>query len=287
MRRFDPSRPSQFIEIIMARQQHINAEHSFYTTPETYIHPSSIIGPNVTLGDGVKIGPYCVIMGNTTIGNHTRIGAYTSIGLHAQHTQTPQNIGVVHIGSRCEIREYVSIHAPIQHDGATTIGDDCYLMNYAHVAHNVTLEHHVILTNQVNLAGHVYIEHHGYLMANAGVHQYCRIGKYSCLTPYSGIRQDIPPFSMFTGQPAQFSGLHRISLEKNGFDGQSITALQTVTNLFYKEKLLLPAIIAHAKAHKSSWGGSEYVQDFISFIAQSSRGVSKRALSYGKTTYYE
>ena len=265
----------------MLKQHNSSFEHSFYSGSHTYVHPSALIGPNVSLGPGVKIGPFCVVLGNTHIGSGTRLSAYVTIGYHAQHTKVPKNIGKISIGTNCEIREYVSIHAPINEDGATVIGNNCYIMNYSHIAHNATLEDHVIVTNQVSLAGHVYVEHHAYIMANVGIHQFCRIGQYSCLTPYSGTRQDIPPFSMFSGQPAGFCGLHTVLLKKAGIGQKARDALKEVTTLFYHKKISL-AQIRQTCALQYGTNIPDEVARFIAFVAASTRGVSRRTFSYSK-----
>ena len=245
---------------------------------DTYVHPTAIVGDRVTLGSGVKIGPYCVVLGNVHIGDGTRLSAHVTIGYPAQDVGTPAPLGKIVIGPHCNIREFVTIHASKSDEGTTSIGDNCYLMTFSHVGHDVTLEENVILINNATIGGYAHIGRNVMLMAGTAIHQFCRIGKYSCVTPFGGARQDAPPFCMFTGGPAGFAGLNKIALRRAGFSSQDIAALKSVTKLFYVDKVLLADL--QAQAASEPFGQNEHVQDFLSFIATSKRGVSRRTLTY-------
>ena len=249
-------------------------EENFFASSGTYVHPTAIVGERVTLGANVKIGPYCVVLGNVRIGDNTKLMAHVTVGFPAQDVGTPAPLGVVHIGANCTIREFVTIHAPKHIDGATSIGNNCYLMTFSHVAHDVTLEDNVILINNATIGGHAHIERNVMLMAGAAIHQFCRVGRYSCITPYSGARQDAPPFCMHSGGPIGFAGLNKIALRRAGFSPDDMAALKTVTRRFYVDKILLADL--QAQAAIAPWGQNKHVQDFLSFIAVSKRGVSRR-----------
>jgi UDP-N-acetylglucosamine acyltransferase len=262
-------------------------EKGFFDTNETYIHPTSIVGPNVTLHDNVKIGPYCTIIGNTTIGPNSRIYGNTTIGFPAQDTTTTQSLGTLEIGQNCHIREFVTIHASKENNGLTKISNNCYIMNFVHIAHDVVLEDNVILVNQVNLGGHSHVEQGVMLMANTAMHQFCRIGKMSSITPFSATRQDLPPFCLFTGQPVRFSGLNLIALKRAGSSRQRINSIKHVTKLFYQDKLPFDEIKKLSVKESDEWGNDPCVIEFLSFVENSNRGISRRCLSYGSTLYYE
>lgn len=249
---------------------------AFFNTTESYIHPTSFVDPRAQLGSNVKIGPYCTIVGNVTIGDGTRIYGYVSIGFPAQVHGMKQSLGSVHIGKNCEIREFSSIGASRYEDGKTTIGNNCYIMNYCHIGHDATLEDNVTLINSVNLGGHSHIEHNAILMANSATHQFCRIGKFTALAPYSAIRQDLPPYGLFSGQPAEFAGLNSIGLKRAGFSRDSINAIKHVAKLFYQDKLMPDQLYSHVEAQGIAI--DEHIKNFIQFIQNSARGVSRRAV---------
>lgn len=253
---------------------HYNKEKlsSFFSLHGTHIHETAIIGPNVSLGMGVKVGPYAVIDGTTQIGDNTQIHAHAIVGSTAQDASVREHRGTLTIGRETVIKEFVTISTSKEFDGATRIGNNCLLMNFAHVCHDVTLEDHVVLTNNVQLAGHVYVEKHATLMVNSMVHQWCRIGAYSALAPNSGIRQDIPPFGLFIGQPASFVRLNLISLQRNGLADAS-RLLKKVFTLFYRDKLPLAEI--QAQAMDNGWIKDHCVAHLFAFIQASQRGISR------------
>ena len=252
-----------------------NFEDSFFDPLKTYVHPTAVVGKNVELGQGVKVGPFCVLVGNIKIGQGTRLHAHVTVGFPAQDAKTFHSLGTIEIGSNCEIREFVTIHASKKDGGITKIGNNCYIMNYAHVSHDCILEDNVILINNVNLAGHSYIEHHAMLMANSAVHQFCRVGAFANIVPFSGIRQDVPPFCVVNGLPAKFSGINRIGMRRNGYSSTDIDALNTLTKLFYIKKLLMPDL--EKELAKQNLVHLSVVSDFLTFVKNSQRGVSRKS----------
>jgi UDP-N-acetylglucosamine acyltransferase len=260
-------------------------DEAFFCSTETFVHPTAIIGSSVSLGTGVKIGPFTTITGTVTIGDNTRISPYVSIGFPAQNIGVTQSFGTIEIGKNCDIREFASIHASKYEEGKTVIGNSCYIMCHAHVAHDCILEDNVTLINNVNLGGHTHVCQKAIVMASSATHQFCKIGRLTALAPFSGIRQDLPPFCLFSGQPARYYGLNVIGLKRAGFSADDINALKHVAKLFYGDKCDLQEIIALVA--KESWSANSVVQEFITFIQQSSRGVARKAASDGNVQEQE
>jgi len=71
-------------------------------------------------------------------------------------------------------------------------------MAYVHIAHNCTLGDHIIMANGASLAGHIEIQDHATVGAFCGIHQFCRVGAYGFLGAFSGVNQDILPYSKTT-----------------------------------------------------------------------------------------
>ena len=257
-------------------------EGAFFHSSETYVHPTAIVGEHVSLGKGVKIGPFCTVVGNTTIGDGTRLHGHVTVGMPAQVVGVLQNHGKISIGQNCELREFVTVHAARTETGQTRIGDSCYLMHYAHVSHDSVVGNNVVLNPNVNLGGHTEVEDRAVVMTGSATHQFCRIGTLTALAPFSGIRQDIPPFCMFNGKPAAFFGLNVIGLKRNGAGRDNINALKHVTKLFYQDKLPQQAIL-DAAAVEPTWGHDPFVKQFLAFIISSSRGISRRCGSAPET----
>jgi UDP-N-acetylglucosamine acyltransferase len=270
------------IDNIDSKKEASDFQEAFFRLNCAYIHPTAIVGPDVKLGNNVKIGPFCIIVGNVNIGDGTRLHASVSIGFPAQNIGTKEYLGTIEIGQNCEFREFATVHSSKYTEGKTVIGDNCYIMNYSHVAHDCTLENNVTLINNVSLGGHSYIEKNAFLMAYCGTHQFCRVGTFTAVAPFSGARQDLPPYCLFNEQPAAFAGLNLIALKRAGFGSDEINALRHITKLFFNEKNSLQKI--KDLSANEPWGNVPQVQHFIKFIEESKRGVSMRSIADQKGT---
>ena len=61
----------------------------------------------------------------------------------------------VEIDEGTTIREYTTINRGTTQSFKTTIGKNCFIMSYVHLAHDCHVGDGVILVNSVQLAGHV------------------------------------------------------------------------------------------------------------------------------------
>ena len=251
------------------------------------IHPLALVAPSAKLGDGVQIGPFSVVENNVTIGpqcileSHVVIKSGTTLGEKnhlfegavvggiPQHTNVPQRLGRVIVGSGNTIRENVTIHKAMQPDHDTVIGDHCLLMCNAHVAHDCRLGDHVILTNNVMLAGHVTVGSRAFLSGGAGVHQFCRVGTLAMVGGLAHISRDVPPFVTIDGQSSYVVGLNQIGLKRAGHDAKSIARLKEAYRVIYRSGLTWKEILAELEEQFHDGAAAE----FLPFLASSKRGI--------------
>ena len=139
-------------------------------------------------------------------------------------------------------------------------------------------ENDVVLINNVNLGGHVHVGHHSMLMANAAVHQFCRIGEYASIAPFSGTRQDIPPFCIFEGSPAVFAGINIVNLRRNNFSSEDRLFIKKISKLFFIEKLSVSSVELEVNKNLAMKKNNN-VQRFLYFIKNSERGISRKDVS--------
>src|SRR5690242_11955719 len=177
------------------------------------IDPSAKIARSALIGADVEIGPYCVIGPDVVIGDrcrlvaqvhvagHTTIGAGTAIYPFASLGTPPQSVHYrggptrLTIGARCQIRENVTVNIGTEDGGGlTTIGDDCFLMAGAHVAHDCHVGNHVVFANNAVIGGHVEIGDYVFLGGQAAVHQRVRVGESVMIAGYTALREDAVPF---------------------------------------------------------------------------------------------
>jgi UDP-N-acetylglucosamine acyltransferase len=226
------------------------------------IHPTAIISEGARLGSDVSIGPYAIIEQDTEIGDKTEIRAhacikrFTTIGLeNIIHEGTvlggePQDTGYretesyLRIGARNRIREGVTMHRGTQAGSETIVGSDCFIMAYAHIAHNCRLGDRVIIANNVALAGHVEIEDRVFISGGVVVHQFCRIGQLAMIGGNSKIVQDCLPFITTDGVPGRACGLNLVGLKRAGYKSSEIQKLKEAYRLLLRSELSLADALA-------------------------------------------
>jgi UDP-N-acetylglucosamine acyltransferase len=237
------------------------------------IEAFSIIGPDVVIGSGTVVGPHTVIDGNTTIGENNRIFPFTSIGLDPQDlTYAGEDTKVV-IGNNNIIRENVTIHRGTSRGrGTTRVGDGVFLMAYSHIAHDCQIEDGIIMANAVTLGGHVEIGKYAVLGGIVAIHQFVRVGEYCCIGGMSGLRMDLPPYMLATGEPLKLFGPNIIGLKRHGFSEKSIHAIRKFYKIFWRSGLPLKDAVRKAREEIEPL---HELEKLIQFVSDSKRGIAR------------
>ncbi|HEX3466164.1 MAG TPA: acyl-ACP--UDP-N-acetylglucosamine O-acyltransferase [Candidatus Elarobacter sp.] len=218
--------------------------HSAIVHPNANVHKTADIGPYCVVGKDVTVGAnasllaHVVVTGRTTIGEDTVIHSFATVGAPSQDRKAEEGeVAHTTIGARCVIREYCSIHrGSADAGGVTSIGDDCLLLAYTHVAHNCRVGNHVTMSNLAQLAGHVVVEDHASIGAMAGVHQFVRIGRYAFVGGYAKLPKDLPPFMLADGNPPAVLGPNLVGLRRAGFSRESIAELKEAYKAIYQSE---------------------------------------------------
>lgn len=211
--------------------------------PAAEIDADCEIGAFCVIGEHVKMGPrnrlhsHVVIDGHTTIGEENEIFPFTAVGTRTQDLKWKGGTTWTHIGDRNTIRENVTIHSATGDGDATVIGSDNSLLSYVHIAHDVTLGSHIIMSNVATLAGHVEVEDNVVISGLAAVHQFCRIGRFAIIGGCSKVVQDVPPFMLADGNPARSKTVNKIGLERNGFSDDAQQALKKSYKILFRSGL--------------------------------------------------
>ena len=236
------------------------------------IGPFCVIGEQVVLGPGCKLHSHVVIDGYTRLGERNEIYPFASIGLKTQDLKWKGGITRTEIGNRNTFREYVTIHSATGDGEVTTVGSDNNLLAYCHVAHNVTIGNHVIMSNVGTLAGHVTVEDHATVGGLAAVHQFCRIGKMAFVGGCSKVVQDVPPFMMADGNPAETRTVNKVGLERKEVSEEAQAALRQAYKLLFREGLTISNALAQIERELPACPEILYL---IEFIRSSERGISR------------
>lgn len=233
------------------------------------IGPYTVIGGSVKIGSGTKIGPHAVIDGHTTIGDDCNIYAGVTIGLDPQDLGYKGEPTGVLVGDRVTVREYATIHRATK-EGNTIIGDDCFLMNYAHVAHNCVVGQGVIMANAATLAGYVEVGDYTVMSGFIVVHQHVKVGRLCMFSGMTGTRVDIPPFATLDGRPSMFRGINRVGLKRQNVTSAVRTAIKECYRLIYREGLNTTNALAKIEAEVTDY---PEIKEIVGFVRESKRGI--------------
>lgn len=237
------------------------------------IGPYSVIGPEVKIGEGTKIEAHCLITGWTTIGKENQILHGATIGVPPQDVKYKGEKGEIVIGDKNLIREFVTIHSPSD-GGQTVIGNENFIMVHAHVPHNCKIGNQVVVGGYVGLAGYTEIEDHVIIGGLAGIHQFVRIGRLTMIGAQSKVTQDIPPFMLVDGNPAQVRGINSLGLQRKGISNDAQSEIKKAFKLIYESG---HNIAEAAKEIRKRLRLLPEIEQIIAFLEEEShRGISKK-----------
>ena len=259
------------------------------------IHPTAVVDPAARIGSGVKVGPFAVIEAEVevgdrcTIGPHATLLRYTTIGegthVHAgavlgdypQDHAFKDEPSFVRIGRNVTLREFVTVHRGTKPGSVTVIGDGCFLMANAHVAHNVTLGDGVILANGVLLAGHVEVGERAFLSGHVVVHQFVKIGRLAMVGGAAGLGKDVPPFCMVGGMERnRVAGLNVIGMRRAGLTPEQRKAVKQAFSALYLAGLNVSQAVEEIR--RTAAEGSP-AAEFATFAEASKRGLCRYGAS--------
>ena len=252
------------------------------------IHPSAIVSPDATLAPGVRVGPFaiigegceladgCVIEARATLERNVKLAANVRVGIGSVLGGDPQDlkfegeVTTVEIGEGTRIREYTTINRGTRQSLKTTVGKNCFLMSYVHLAHDCHLGDGVIISNGTQLAGHVTVEDRAILSGLSAVHQFVKVGRHSFVGGCSRVAKDIPPYLKAVGNPVKLYGLNSVGLQRSGFPDPVIRELKRAYRLFFRSELNVSQAMERATSELHPY---PEVEKFLAFVEASERGV--------------
>jgi UDP-N-acetylglucosamine acyltransferase len=230
----------------------------------------AIIGENCTVPSGCIISARATLERNVTLAQNVQIGMGTILGGPPQDLKFAGEETSVEIGEGTVIREYTTINRGTSQSFKTTVGRNCLLMSYVHLAHDCHVGNNVILSNVVQLAGHVTVEDRAIISGLSAAHQFVRIGRHSFIGGMSRVSKDIPPFLKAVGNPVKLYGLNTVGLQRSGMDEATIRELKRAYRLLFRSDLNITQAIEQVQSEIESL---PEVRELIRFVEASERGV--------------
>lgn len=264
---------------------------SFPVVAVTKIHPTAVIDTGARMGNDVTVGPYCLIgneveigdrcvlhshvtlEGPAVIGPENEFYPHCAIGGRSQDLKYAGEPTFLKIGSGNAFREFVTVNRGTSPGETTTIGNGGHFLAYCHIAHNCVVGDGVIFSNNGTLAGHVSVADGAILGGLSAIHQFCRVGRHAMTGGCSKIVQDVPPFMIVDGNPAQVRGVNTVGLRRHDFPEEQIRALKEAYKAIYKRRLTVAEAVSGLKKHHAAEGPDYPVNELIAFVEASRRGI--------------
>lgn len=180
------------------------------------IYPFAFIDKDVEIGDGTVIMPFASIMRGTRVGKNCKIYQSAIVGADPQDFRWKGEQTHCFVGDNVTIRENVIINRSISPEGATRIGDNCWLLANSHVGHDSVLTRQVVLGNNVAVAGDVVIGECTILSSGVIVHENSSVGDWVLVKGGCRITGNVPPYCIMAHNPTSYFGVNATILRKGG-----------------------------------------------------------------------
>ena len=240
---------------------------------DVYVGPYAVIGPNVEIGRGSRIEPHAVIKGPTVIGVDNHIFQFASIGDDPQDKKYKGEPTRLVIGDRNTIRECCTINrGTVQDQGVTTVGNDNWIMAYAHMAHDCMVGNNTIFANNASIAGHVHVGDYVILGGFTAVHQFCHIGPHAMASMFSYITMDIPAFVTASGRPAEPRGINAEGLKRRNFTAPQVRNIREAYRTVYRLSLKLEEALAELDKRLPE---QPELKPFVDSLRSGTRGLAR------------
>ena len=245
-------------------------------SPKAQLGENVVVGPNTIIEDDVVIGSGTIVGPNALVANGTRLGQECRIHHGAVLGTTPQDlkyrgeVTTLEIGDHTVIREYATLNRGTRDRLKTTIGSHCFIMAYAHVAHDCAIGNHVILANSVNMAGHVVIEDYVVIGGLVPIHQFVHIGSHAMVGGGFRVPKDVPPYILAGQEPLTYQGLNNVGLKRRSFSQDTLDCIEKAYHHIYNAHMNVSQALEKIKKELPA---VDEIKHIIEFIEKSRRGI--------------
>ena len=198
-----------------------NSSYNNIISESCIISKTAVIGKNCSIGNFTVIGDNCVIGDNTVvsdmvnlsncvIGNNCIIQSGVVLGqdgfAYERNTESLEleafpHLGKVRVGNNVEIRANCSIARGSLKD--TVIGNGTKIDGLVHIAHNVSIGNHCVLTAGAVIGGSTTIGDYCWLGLNSTLKHKITIGNNVIIASGASVIKDVQDGDIVAGVPAK------------------------------------------------------------------------------------
>ena len=147
--------------------------------------------------------------------------------------------------------------------GVTRVGDRGYFMKCSHVGHDCIVGNDVIFATSATLGGHCEVGDYVFMGGLSAVHQFGRVGSQVMVGALTGVRSDVIPFALASGQYARLAGLNLIGMRRRKFTRDRLAVVRS----FYQKLFHGPGVFAdRLKEVRHLAGTDPAIAEILAFI---------------------
>lgn len=240
--------------------------------PGVIIDPFVFVAADVEIGEGTHLHAGAVVLDGARIGRNCNIHSGAVIAGVPQDLKFRGEVTTAVIGDNTTIRESATVNRGTASKGTTTVGSNCLIMAYTHIAHDCVVGDNVIISNASQIAGEVQIDHHAVIGGGSLIHQFCHIGAHVMMQGGSLVNKDVPPFIVCARQPISYTGINVVGLRRRGFTADQISHLQEIYRIIFSSDLNTSDAV---EAVENAVPESPFRTEVLNFIRGSHRGILK------------
>jgi UDP-N-acetylglucosamine acyltransferase len=118
----------------------------------------------------------------------------------------------------------------------------------------------------------VTVEDHAVIGGLAAIHQFCRIGTMSMIAGCAKIVQDVPPYMIVDGNPAETRATNKVGMARNGVSEEAQAAMRQAFKILIRDGLTIPNALARIEKELPAL---PEIRHLVEFVRTSERGVTK------------
>lgn len=232
----------------------------------------SIIEDDVEIGDNVEIGSNVLIANGARISDNVKIHHGAVVSTIPQDLKFGGEVTTLEIGEGTVVREFATLNRGTNHSKKTVVGKNCFIMAYAHIAHDCVIGNDVIIANSVQMGGHVSIGDHSIIGGIVAIHQFTKIGERVMVGGGFRVVKDLPPYILAGGYPLKYEGINVIGLRRKGFTDEQISLIKKAYDEIYNSELNFGDAV---KKIKETFEMTPEILNIVNFVESSERGIVK------------